>query len=94
MDRLALTGLAVALAGALALLAGELIGTAHAGRPAERTYLMALSGGSSLQLVARSAEQRRTIPLATTQPATRHLTCTRILEVTSVSLGFKCRGGY
>ncbi len=91
MDRLALSGLAVAIAGSLVLLAGDAVGTAHAGRSDERTYVMALSGGSSLHLIARSTDQRRMKPLAAIEPGTRQLTCTRIVEVTSMSLGFKCR---
>lgn len=51
MDKLALTGLALAVGGAVGVLMSELVGTAHAGRPGESTYLMAIGVSAPVKLV-------------------------------------------
>lgn len=92
MDRLALTGLALAASGAIGLVAVELIGSAQASRPQNGTYVMAISSGSALHLGYRGAlPAYRGVPLNTVDTQARRLDCARIVEVPSVSLGFRCR---
>lgn len=104
MDRLALTGFALAAAGAIGLLAAELVGTAHAGRPGDTAYLVAVSSGSTLRLVPRSQRTLLESGAATLvnnahaaaageRASHSRLACARVVDVSAVSLGFRCHGG-
>ena len=94
MDRLALTGLALATAGATGLLTVELIATAQAGRPQEQAYLAAFSSGSALRLLPRNPAPAVAMqgPMANPIRA-RALVCARVVEVSTVALGLRCHGG-
>lgn len=91
MDRMAITGLAIAVAGAAGLIASETIGTAHASRTSEKLFLVAVSSGSALRLMPQRSSTPAAVPLLS--GTERRLECNRVVEVTSVSLGFRCRGG-
>lgn len=90
MDRLALTGLALVAAGAFGFVASEAIGTAHASRSSEKLFLVAVSSGSALRLIPQRQSAAPAVPVLS--GAERRLECNRVVEVTSVSLGFRCRG--
>ncbi len=92
MDRTALTGLALATAGAIGLLSAELIGTAHAGRNGDKTYLVAVSGGSGLLMMTRSRDSRQPpASAAVLEPGNRRLSCARMVDMADVAVGFRCR---
>ncbi len=90
MNHIAVAGVAMTFAGLVGLLSLELIGTAHAGRDADRAYLVAVSSGPALYLVRHGTSG------AATSPA-RQLTCGRLLAVGEFRLGLQCqqhvRGG-
>lgn len=88
MDRLALSGLAIATVGLIGLLSAELVSTAHAGRGGERSYLVAVSQGSALTLMRDRSAQTTS---ATEALGTRRLACARLVSVSDLSLGFNCR---
>lgn len=91
MDRIALSGLALSVVGAIGFIANEAIGTAHASRSSDKLFLVAVSSGTALKLMP----QRQSAPMAVPviSGSERRLECNRVVEVTSVSLGFRCRGG-
>lgn len=90
MDRIALTGLVLAIAGAGGIIAAETIGTAHAGRTTDKVFLVAVSNGSALRLLPQRTATPPAVPAL--GGSERRLDCARVVEVTSVSLGFRCRG--
>jgi hypothetical protein len=89
MDRLAMTGLALAVGGAAGILILETIGTAHAGRADGRDYVIAVGVASPVRLVAQSGD-----PLAFQRGLHyRTLVCRGgVLGVGSLSVGFRCAG--
>ena len=89
MDRIAITGLALAIAGAVGIIAAETIGTAHAGRTTDKVFLVAVSSGSALRLMPQRSAAVPAMPAISANE--RRLDCARVVEVTAVSLGFRCR---
>ena len=85
MDRLALIGLAIAFTASLILHAVDLVGTAHAARPGERTYLVAVSSGPALTLTRIGPSGA---PAAGS--VERQLACSRLLSVGETRLGLRC----
>lgn len=89
MDRLAMTGLALAVGGAVGVLAVETVGTAHASRPAERDYLVAIGVGAPVRLVPMSAVAPHEV-LGIRQ---RTLVCRGgVLGFGALSIGYRCGG--
>ncbi len=90
MSHLAVAGIAMTFASLVGLLTMELIGTAHAGREAEKAYLVAVSSGPALYLVRHGTSG---VP----HVQARQLTCGRLLAVGEFRLGLQCqqhvRGG-
>lgn len=90
MSHLAVAGIAMTFASLVGLLTMELIGTAHAGREADKAYLVAVSSGPALYLVRHGTSG---VPHA----QARQLTCGRLLAVGEFRLGLQCqqhvRGG-
>ena len=87
MDRLALTGLALAVGGAIGLLSLEMIGTAYAGRPAERDYLVAVGVAAPVKLVTMPSSADRSAAAA----RNRVLVCRGgVLGFGALSVGYRC----
>lgn len=84
MNRLAVAGLALTLAGVIGLLSAELIGTAHAGRDAGKAYLFAVSSGPALFLVRQGGSGNG-------DAVSRQMACGRLFAVGELQLGLQCR---
>jgi hypothetical protein len=85
MRRIALAGLALSISGAIGIIASELIGTAYAGRPSERDYLLAISSGSSLRLAANTDVAQFS------RRGRSSLSCDRVLRLPGVDFGYLCK---
>lgn len=99
MDRTALVGLALATAGVVGLLAVELVVPAEASLQGGRSYLVAISAGSGLQLdkadASIAASSTRAAPIVTgsildVRPHKR-LSCNRVVDAGFMAVGYSCR---
>lgn len=89
MDRLALFGMALAAGGASGVLIAETIGTAHASRPAERDYTVAIGFGAPIKLVQTTAGT----PPGSGGAGQRTLVCRGgVLAFGVFSIGYRCGG--
>jgi hypothetical protein len=89
MDKLALTGLALAVGGAVGIVAIETIGTAHASRPGERDYTLAIGVGAPIKLVPTTAAG----PLDVHGTRQRTLVCRGgVMGLGALSVGYRCGG--
>jgi hypothetical protein len=84
MSRLAIAGFALTFAGLIGLLSAELIGTAHAGRDADKAYLFAVSSGPALFLVRQGATDHG-------DGMARQVACGHLFAVGELRLGLQCR---
>jgi hypothetical protein len=90
MDRLALSGIGLATAGLVGILSAEIVGTAYAGRPAERTYFAAASFGSSLRLMPLGSDTTRLAGADAMRETTAGLACSRVVDAGGLKLGIYC----
>ena len=89
MDQLTFAGLALVAASTVALLATEMVTTAHAGRTDGKAYLLAVSTGGQLRLDGGSGG-----PAGGWSEAAggqRRMVCRGVVEITVVSVGYNCR---
>lgn len=88
MNRLAMTGLALAVGGAIGLLSLEMVGTAYAGRSADRDYLVAVGVAAPVKFVAMPAMAERTDVVT---GRSRVLVCRGgVLGFGALSVGYRC----
>lgn len=89
MNGFALTGLALAVGGAIGILALETIGTAYASRPGDRDYLVAVGVAAPVKFISTPGAAEAS---ARDNARARVMVCRSVLGLGALSVGYRCGG--